>query len=150
MDRERLDEWCERGILGLVLAMLVYSPLAFGAVRAVDQVVIQSLTCVALLLWAVRMWVNPRYRLLWPPICWAVLTFLAYAVFRYWTADIEYVSRQEVLKVGVYASVFFLILNNCHSQVWWTAMSEAVAEAFCCGAVADAGAGADADGAVIR
>ena len=29
MNREALDRWCERGILGLVLAILVFSPLAF-------------------------------------------------------------------------------------------------------------------------
>ena len=32
MQHEQLDRWCERGILGLVLVMLVYLPLAFGGV----------------------------------------------------------------------------------------------------------------------
>ena len=32
MDREQLDGWCEKGILSLVLAILVYSPMAFGTV----------------------------------------------------------------------------------------------------------------------
>ena len=41
MDRERLDKWCEWGIIGLVLAVLVYGPLAIGAVRPLDFLVIQ-------------------------------------------------------------------------------------------------------------
>lgn len=31
MNREVSDRWCERGILGLVLAILVFGPLAPGA-----------------------------------------------------------------------------------------------------------------------
>ena len=30
MDREVLDRWCERGILGSVIAILVFTPVAFG------------------------------------------------------------------------------------------------------------------------
>ena len=33
MNRQVLDRWCERGILALALAILVFGPLATGAVR---------------------------------------------------------------------------------------------------------------------
>ena len=45
-----MDNWCERGILGLVLAILVFGPLATGAVRTPDFLVIQALTSGVLLL----------------------------------------------------------------------------------------------------
>src|SRR6188768_3166479 len=51
MNRETLDRWCERGILGLVLGILVFSPLAFGTARLQEFLVVQLLTVVALLLW---------------------------------------------------------------------------------------------------
>jgi hypothetical protein len=38
-----LDWWCERGILALVLAILVFAPLAFGAVYGVALLVVQLL-----------------------------------------------------------------------------------------------------------
>ena len=44
MEREQLDGWYEKGILGLILSILVYSPLAFGAVRPQEFVIIQWLT----------------------------------------------------------------------------------------------------------
>ncbi len=116
MNREVLDRWCERGILGLVLLILVFGPLALGAVRGLEFAIIEGLTVAVILLWAARFWLAPRPQLLWPPICWAVLAFTAYAVARYLTADIEYVARHELLRVLVYAALFFAILNNLHRQ----------------------------------
>lgn len=96
----------------LVLAILIFAPLATGAVRALEFTVVQSLTVGVLLLWLVRVWLQEQPTLYWPPICWAVLAFVGYAVFRYATADIEFVARQELLRVLVYAALFFAILNN--------------------------------------
>ena len=53
MNRETLDKCCERGILALVLAILVFGPLAMGAVDAWAFLVIQALTIGVMLLWAI-------------------------------------------------------------------------------------------------
>ena len=116
MNRDIADNWCERGILGLVLAILVFGPLATGAVRPPDFLVIHGLTLGVLLLWGARLWLNARPKILWPPLCWAVLAFTLYAIGRYFTADIEYVARQEMIRVLVYAGLFFAVLNNLHRQ----------------------------------
>ena len=116
MVRDALDRWCERGILGLVLAMLVFGPLALGAVRELSFTVIAGLTVGSAALWGARLWLEPRPQLLWPPLCWVVLAFAAYAIARYFTADIEYVARQELFRVLVYAFLFFAILNNLRRQ----------------------------------
>jgi len=111
-----LDRWCEVGILGLVLAILVFGPLAMGAVDAPAFLVVQGLTIGVMLLWAVRIWAGPKPQLLWPPICWVVLAFMIYAVARYLTADIEYVARLEMIQVVMYAFLFFAIVNNLYRQ----------------------------------
>lgn len=116
MDRAQLDRWCEQGILGLVLSILVFGPLATGAVRALEFLVLQGMTLGVILLWTARFWLNRSHRLLWPPICWAVLAFVAFAIGRYLTADVEYVARGELIKVLVYAVLFFAVLNNLHRQ----------------------------------
>ena len=116
MNREVADRWCERGILGLVLSILVFGPLALGAVRLLEFSVIEALTVAAMVLWGARLWLNRRPQLLWPPICWSVLAFTAYAIVRYCQADIEYLARQELLRVLVYAALFVVILNNLHRQ----------------------------------
>lgn len=116
MDRERLDTWCERGIVALVLGILVFGPLATGAVRILEFLVVQGLTVAALSLWLVRLWLKPRPQFLMPPLGWVVLAFTGYAVVQYFLADIEYVARLEVIRVLVYASVFFLMVNNLRSQ----------------------------------
>jgi len=92
---KNLDWMCERGILALVLGMLVFAPLAFGAVDTWAWLVVQMLAAGVLLLWAARLWLNPKGRLHWPPLAWVVLAFMAYAVARWWTAEIEYVARRR-------------------------------------------------------
>ena len=116
MDREDLDNLCERSILGLVLGILVFAPLAFGAVDAWAFLVVQGLTIGVMLVWALRLWINPKPQLLWLPLCWVVLAFAIYAVARYLTADIEYVARQEMIQVVMCAFLFFAIVNNLYRQ----------------------------------
>src|SRR5215469_4519746 len=128
MNRESLDKYFERGILGLVLAILIYTPLAFGGIPQVPVgsrldlilvnpfLVVLAIVPVILALWAARLWINRRPQLLWPPICWAVVAFAIYAVIRYFTADIEYVARQEMIQVLTYAFLFLVIVNNLHRQ----------------------------------
>ena len=81
MNRETLDRWCERGILGLVLAILVLGPLATGAVRPVEFLVIQGLTLGVLLLWVAR------------------LGLIACAVIHIWAAAV--LSRENLTARGV-------------------------------------------------
>lgn len=128
MNRESLDKLCERGILGLVLAIAVFTPLAFGGlpqdpvgsswdwVMANPFALVMGATTVVVALWSVRLWINPRPQLLWPPICWAVVGFAVYGIIRYLTSDIEYVARQEVLQVLVYTCLFLATVNNLHRQ----------------------------------
>src|SRR5205814_1100093 len=114
MDRLKLDGWCERAILGLIVSILGFSALATGCVRPEDFVVVQWLSVIVLVLWLCRFWLNPKHRLLWPPLCWAMLAFMAYAVIRYLTADVEYLARQEVIKVLTYCFLLFAVITNLH------------------------------------
>jgi O-antigen ligase len=116
MNRETLDKFFERGILALALAILVFAPLAMGAVDAWAFLVVQGSTIGVMFLWTLRIWVSPKPQLLWPPVCWVVLAFTIYAVARYLTADIEYVARQELIQVLVCAFLFFAIVNNLYRQ----------------------------------
>lgn len=120
MTRERLDQWCEKGILGLVLGILVFGPLALGAVRATEFLVLQGFTIGILLLWAMRVWLQARLQLLCPPVCWGVLAFAIYAIVRYRMViadgDLEYVARLELIRVLIYAFLFFATVNNLHRQ----------------------------------
>jgi O-antigen ligase len=116
MDREKIDRWCEKGILGLILGILIFAPLDFGAVRPLDFLVIQAVTVAILVLWILRFWISPRPVFFWPPICWAVLVFVAYAIFRYTTAPVEYAARMELIRVFTYAFLFVAIVNNLARQ----------------------------------
>jgi len=116
MNRAQLDGWCEKTILGLVLAVLIYSPLATGAVEPQDFVVVQWLTIGVLVAWGIRWVINPELKLVWPAVCWPVLAFLAYAAARSLTAEVEFLARQELIKVLIYGGLFFAVLNNLRHE----------------------------------
>ena len=116
LTRKNLDWWCERGILFLVLGLVAFAATAFGAVDEWAFLVVEAGAATVFVLWAVRFWLSRRPKILWPPICWAVVAFMALAVARYFTADIEYVARQETIQVLLYGFLFFVVLNNLRSQ----------------------------------
>jgi O-antigen ligase len=139
--RKNLDWWCERGIVLLFLAMLVFAPLAFGAVELWAQLILEAMAAGVFILWGVRLWLkaNRRPKILWPPLAWVVVAFTGYAIFRYFTADIEYVARIEVLQVLLFAFSYFVVLNNLRGQeetelVSWTLI--ALAAGIACYAMA--------------
>jgi O-antigen ligase len=117
MDREKIDTWLQRAVLVLVLGALVFGPLALGGVRASEFVVLQWLITGALAIWLARIWVAPRFKFFFPPSTWALLPFVIYAIWRYRTADIEYLARQEVMQVFLAAALFLLIVNNLYGQM---------------------------------
>ncbi|MFO1499116.1 MAG: O-antigen ligase family protein [Verrucomicrobiota bacterium] len=120
IDRALLERFCERGILGLLLAILVIGPICFGGVGEVPALILQGLTIGIVSLWVARLWLSTSYRLLWAPVCWAVAAFLVYAVARYRMVvaegGIEYLARQELILVLMYGALFFAILNNLARQ----------------------------------
>lgn len=114
--RTRFDLWCERGILALVLVILLFGPLAIGAVRLSEFVVIEALTLGVLVLWLARLWGSRSHRLLWPPICWGVLAVVGYVLVRGQFVGVEYLARQEMIRVLIYGLLFLAVLNNLHRQ----------------------------------
>lgn len=116
MDRARVDRWLELALLAVATAMLVWAPLALGAVRPQEFALLQLLLGCGLTLWAVRLWVDRAYHLQWTPTAWFVLGFVLYALIRYLQAEVEYAARLELIRVLVYGWFFFLVLNNLHRQ----------------------------------
>ncbi len=105
----------------------MFSVLAFGAVHAWAYLTVQAVAAVVFGLWAVRLGLKAakRPKMLMPPLAWAVLAFAGYAIARYFTADIEYIARLEIVLVLVYAAIFFTVVNNLREQesaewVSWT------------------------------
>jgi hypothetical protein len=115
-DRETLDQFCERGVLATVLAMLFWGALATGCTRTSQFLVLLGLGTLMCAFWLVRTWVRQQYRVLFPPLAWAVLTFVGYAIWRYSWVDYEYAARLELLQVLLYGLLFFAILDNLTSQ----------------------------------
>ena len=103
-------------MLALVLGLLAFGTLALGGVRPSEFIVLWWLVAGVLGLWLVRIWSAPKFRFLWPPVCWAMLPFVGYAIWRYQAADIEFVARQELIQILLAALLLAAVVNNLHSQ----------------------------------
>lgn len=103
--------------MAVALAVL-WGPLTIGGWPAASALGIQAMAIVALGFWIVRVWTQHRFRLLWPPVCWAVLVFILYALVRCQArcVIIEYSARMELIQVIAYASLFFVVVNNLHRR----------------------------------
>lgn len=119
--RERADTLCERGIHVLIVALLVAGPLLLGGTHWEFFAVMAALGTAALLFWMARLWVAPEPSLVWPPLAWAVVGLLGYAVLRGHFAVVDYTVRGELLRLALCGVVFFVVLNNLnrrHSANW--------------------------------
>ncbi|NBV21335.1 MAG: hypothetical protein EBS05_05360 [Proteobacteria bacterium] len=130
MSPEQVDEFCERGILFLVLGALAFGSLALGGTHAEFFAVMVALGIAALWLWLVRFWRASKPTLCWPPMAWAVLAFLGYAALRTPYAAVEYTAQGELLLVALCGMFFFVVVNNlnrAHSANWVAGMLLTVA-----------------------
>lgn len=130
MWRERVDGMAERGIHFLVVLALAFGALALGGTHPEFFAVLAGLGAAATGLWLVRLWVNPAAGLFWPPLAWAVVAFVLYAVVRCHFAPVIHTAEGELLQVTLYALMFFVVVNNLnrqHSANWVAGVMIAVA-----------------------
>lgn len=113
LTREEWDEFCERSIAVLLLAAVVFNAVFFGGVRNPE---FGFAVVLALLVWMVRLWVAPAYRLLIHPSFFPLLGFAAYAVWRARHVTVPYLADREVLGVAITILVFVIGLTNLHRQ----------------------------------
>lgn len=111
-----LDFLLERLIWLLAFAAIATGPLATGLVRPQDFTIVMWLVLGAAVVWGLRLLFCPEHRVFWPPISFGVLAFIGYAVWRYTEAPVEYVARQELLKILIYGALFLVIVANLHRQ----------------------------------
>ena len=104
-------------MLAMVLAMLVYAPVALGATRPVHFLVVRWLLVGILAIWALRLGVGRTVGLSIPLNAAFLLLFVVYAWIRYEMADVTYVAREEWLRILVYGLFFLAIANNLRRPI---------------------------------
>lgn len=102
-----------RTVLVLVFLAAAYSTLAFGGVRLIDQAIAMGLIAAAMVTWMVKMVASRSDAAKGAgPAGWALLAFLVYAAVRHSFAEIEYVSRRELIEIVLATAVFFLVATS--------------------------------------
>ena len=116
MPKKKSTSPLEWGIVAILGVMLCLGPLLFGGVYTAGFLLLTSLCVLASVLWLVLIVSGKRYRLLWPPVCWLVLVFMCYALWRYRFVQVSYAGEYEIMRLLLYGLLFFLAVNFLHGQ----------------------------------
>jgi O-antigen ligase len=109
LNRDQLDQYLERIIGVLLVAAIGFSAVLFGGVRNPE---IGLAIPFALILWIVRLWVQPTPRLMLHPVIWPLLAFVVYAVWRSQNVTSPYVAERGLLQVVIGVVAFWVALQN--------------------------------------
>ncbi len=107
--------------IGLLL-LVAFAVLSFGAVDVWSQSILETGAALLLVLWTVIAWLNPEVKILWSPLNWPLLGFVAIAALQllfHGTASI-FLTRTELLRLAGYFILFFLIAQAFRSRKDWS------------------------------
>jgi hypothetical protein len=103
---------CQTAVVILVTLILVFAPLAFGAVRLWAAGPILIAIDVAGVLWIIRILSTREMPVVFSTLGPPVIALAAYGVIRYGLGEIEPIARGSMMQVLGAALLFFVILNN--------------------------------------
>ena len=118
----------------LILFVLISAPSAFGAVRPWAQGPLMIAVALATMLWIARLVAEHETDVVFSTIGAPALVLATYAVVRYTIAEVEPISRPDMMLATTTLLLFFLVLNTVRHRwqitalVWTlTAMGTALA-----------------------
>src|SRR6059036_1186633 len=99
-------------LLAMLILCLVSATVLFGGILPQFALPYYSLMAILGVLWATQLLCCRPVSIRWSPAHVPVLLFAGYAFARYIVSPIEYDSRIELLHVGLYTLVYFLVACN--------------------------------------
>ncbi|MCX6910854.1 MAG: O-antigen ligase family protein [Verrucomicrobia bacterium] len=108
-----VERYSDSAVFCILCLMLVFAALALGAIHPWSRATLGLLTLVALLCWAARVAVAGKLMWIRTPLDLPLAVGAAYVVALYAVSPVEWISRQEMLLVLTYASVYFLVTQHC-------------------------------------
>ncbi|MCG3148559.1 MAG: hypothetical protein PCFJNLEI_02003 [Verrucomicrobiae bacterium] len=122
-------------ILSLVVLSLWAGVISFGGILPEYALVFYALVAITTSVWGVKWIFCRRVSGIWIPLHVPVLTFLGYSLLRYFTSPVEHDSRVDLLHIGIYVTLYFLVAQNLHRSrdrltILWALIILAVAQSF--------------------
>ena len=106
------SRFCDRAIEFVLIALLIFTPLVFGAVQVWSISVMHLATLLMLALWFLKMNVQGRFRLVRTPLDLPILAFGAIAAVSTATSVYFYESKVELFKILNYILLYYIVVNN--------------------------------------
>src|SRR5712671_5804492 len=103
---------CQTAVVALCALILVFAPLAFGAVRFWALGPILIVIGLAGVLWIVRILSTREIPVVFSTLGPPIIALTAYSVIRYGLSEIEPIACGAMMQALGAALLFFLILNN--------------------------------------
>src|ERR1043166_795980 len=96
----------------LILFVMVSAPLAFGAVRPWAQGPLMIAVALATMFWIARLVAERETDVIFSPIGGPALVLATYAIVRYTIAEVEPISRPDMMLAITTLLLFFVVLNT--------------------------------------
>ena len=99
-------------LLAVFVLCLISATILFGAVLPEYTLPVYGLVALLGVVWAAKLFICRDESMRWAPSHALVLLFAGYALARYFMSPIEYESRLELLHIGLYTLVYFLVTGS--------------------------------------
>ena len=103
-------------IESLLALLIVFSPLAYGAVMPWAVAVFEITAALMAMLWIFRMLAEERFEFMHNPLTIFILLFLFYAGLQLFFSIYPHATRDELLKLISYALIFFVSINTIKTK----------------------------------
>jgi len=110
--RSPVVRFCHRAIFALTLFVLVYSVLAYGAAQSWSQGPVIIAVALAAGFWALRIVVFREVQTVFSPLAAPLVVAGIYAIMRYVLAEVEPISRSQMLLAVTAVMFFFVVVND--------------------------------------
>jgi len=104
--------FCNRIIEIGLMALIIFTPLAFGTVQVWSITTVYLITLAIVAIWLVKMIAPGRFKLVKTALDLPILLFLAIAAITTLTSIYPYASRLELYKIINYVVLYYLVVNN--------------------------------------
>jgi O-antigen ligase/tetratricopeptide (TPR) repeat protein len=101
---------------GFILFLLIFAPLAHGAVEVWSITVLQAASIIVLIWWLFLMVYRGRVRIIRTPIDMVVLAFLSIAILSMFTSVYPYASRIQLYRIITYTGIFYIVINTLYNR----------------------------------
>lgn len=107
---------CDLTVQWGLIAILIFSPIAYGTVEVWSISVVHFITLIMFTLWLLRMNLEGKFRFIRTPLDYPILAFLALAIISTIFSIYRHDSILELYQIINYVAIYYLVINHVNTR----------------------------------